>query len=93
MDGQPISCFGAADAMLSVRALTGKPPSPTCGRPPAPPTRWTRRSAPGPASVTVTDDWGCTATFSFDIPEPDTLQFAATVTRPSTPQSADGASW
>ncbi|MCW5922437.1 MAG: hypothetical protein KIS77_08840 [Saprospiraceae bacterium] len=90
VDGQPISCFGAADAMLSVRALTGKPPFAYLWSPSGATDSVDTGLGPGPASVTVTDDWGCTATFSFDIPEPDTLQFAATVTRPSTPQSADG---
>ncbi|MBX2891104.1 MAG: hypothetical protein KF734_09280 [Saprospiraceae bacterium] len=90
VDGQPISCFGAADAMLSVRALTGKPPFAYLWSPTGTTDSVDAGLGPGPASVTVTDDWGCTATFSFDIPEPDTLQFAATVTRPSTPQSADG---
>ncbi|MBX3061154.1 MAG: hypothetical protein KF770_32245, partial [Anaerolineae bacterium] len=90
VDGQPISCFGAADAMLSVRALTGKPPFAYLWSPTGTTDSVDAGLGPGPASVTVTDGWGCTATFSFDIPEPDTLQFAATVTRPSTPQSADG---
>ncbi|MCW5923663.1 MAG: right-handed parallel beta-helix repeat-containing protein [Saprospiraceae bacterium] len=90
VDGQPISCFGAADAMLSVRALTGKPPFAYLWSPSGATDSVDTNLGPGPASVTVTDGWGCTATFSFDIPEPDTLQFAATVTRPSTPQSADG---
>jgi hypothetical protein len=41
-------------------------------------------------SVTVTDAFGCTATFFFDVPQPDTLQFTATVQDAAGPTSATG---
>jgi hypothetical protein len=90
VDGQPISCFGAADAMLSVMPLTGQPPFAYLWSPSGATDSVATGLGPGLASVTVTDDWGCTATFSFDIPEPDTLQFSAAVADASAPQSADG---
>ncbi len=45
---------------------------------------------PGPASVTVTDAWGCTASFDYQVLEPDSLQFSAIVQDASGQQSADG---
>jgi predicted outer membrane repeat protein len=90
VDGQPVSCFGAADASLSVKPLTGQPPFAYLWSPPVTMDSVATGLGPGPVSVTVTDDWGCTATFSLDVPQPDTLQFAATVTAASSPQAADG---
>lgn len=90
VDGSPISCYGAADASLAVMPLSGKPPYAYLWSPPVTTDSIATGLGPGPVSVTVTDDWGCTATFSFSVPQPDTLKFAATVTNASTPQSADG---
>jgi len=74
IDGQSISCYGAADAWLSLTPLTG-----------APPFQWQWQGWPGPDSiaqplgpgqysVTVMDAFGCTAsnTFPYTV-EPDAL--------------------
>jgi hypothetical protein len=90
VDGSPVSCFGAMDAMLAVMPLSGKPPYAYSWTPPVTTDSVATGLGPGPVSVTVTDDWGCTASFSFVVQQPDTLQFAATVTNASTTQSADG---
>jgi len=90
VDGQPISCFGADDALLSVMVLSGQPPFSYLWSPTGTTDSVDTNLAPGLASVTVTDATGCTSTFSFDIPEPDTLQFAATVQDASGQQNADG---
>jgi predicted outer membrane repeat protein len=90
VDGAPVSCYGAADAMLSVMPLTGKPPFSYLWSPSGATDSVLAGLGPGPVSVTVTDAWGCTSTFAFDVPEPDTLQFTATVTDASTAQSSDG---
>jgi len=90
VDGSPVSCFGAMDAALAVMPLSGKPPYAYHWSPSGDTDSVTTGLGPGPVSVTVTDDWGCTASFSFVVQQPDTLQFAATVTNASTPQSADG---
>jgi hypothetical protein len=90
VDGTPISCFGAADAMLSATPLSGKPPFAYLWLPGGTTDSVATGLGPGPASVTMTDAWGCTATFSFTVPEPDTLQFTATVQDASNQQSADG---
>ncbi len=90
VDGQPISCFGADDALLSVMVLSGQPPFSYLWSPTGTTDSVDANLAPGLASVTVTDATGCTSTFSFDIPEPDTLQFAATVQDASGQQNADG---
>jgi len=90
VDGQPISCFAAADAMLSVTPLTGQPPFAYLWSPTGTTDSVATGLGPGPVSVTVTDAWGCTASFAFNIPEPDTLQFAATVQDASGSQTADG---
>lgn len=90
VDGQPISCFGAADAMLSVMPLSGVAPFSYLWSPSGVTDSVSAGLGPGPVSVTVTDAWGCTATFSFDVPEPDSLYFVATVQDASTAQSSDG---
>ncbi|GAB4488828.1 MAG: hypothetical protein OHK0019_05690 [Saprospiraceae bacterium] len=90
VSGSPVSCFGAADALLSVSPLTGQPPFAYLWSLSGATDSLLSNLGPGPVSVTVTDAQGCTASFSFDIPEPDTLQFAATVQNASSPQSADG---
>jgi len=90
VSGSPISCFGAADAMLAVIPLTGQPPFTYLWSPTGTIDSMDISLGPGPVSVTVTDAWGCTATFAFDIPEPDTLQFTATVQNASSQQSPDG---
>jgi len=90
VDGSPVSCFGAMDAMLAVMPLSGKPPYAYLWSPSGDTDSVAVGLSPGPVSVTVTDDWGCTASFSFVVQQPDTLQFAATVTNASTTQSADG---
>ncbi len=88
--GTPVSCFGAADATLSVSPLTGQPPFAYLWLPTGATDSLATGLGPGPVSVTVTDDWGCTATFSYDVTQPDSLQFAATVQDASNAQSADG---
>ncbi|MBP6825767.1 MAG: hypothetical protein KA165_04310 [Saprospiraceae bacterium] len=89
-DGSPVSCFGADDALLSVKPLSGQPPFAYLWSPTGTTDSVVAGLSPGPVSVTVTDAWGCTATFSFDIPEPDTLQFTATVQDATGQQIADG---
>ncbi|GAB4489032.1 MAG: hypothetical protein OHK0019_06100 [Saprospiraceae bacterium] len=90
VDGSPISCFGAADAVLAVMPLSGKPPFAYLWSPSGDTDSVASGLGPGLTSVTVTDAWGCSATFAFNIPEPDTLQFTATVQDASGQQNADG---
>ena len=90
VQGSPISCFGANDGRLTVQPLTGQPPFTYQWSPPVTMDSVATDLPPGPASVTVTDAWGCTAGYAFQVPEPDTLQFTATVQDASGPQSANG---
>ena len=90
VDGSPVSCFGADDASLSVKPLSGQPPFAYLWSPAGTTDSLATGLSPGPASVTVTDAWGCTSSFSFNIPQPDTLQFTATVQDATGQQIADG---
>ena len=90
VDGTPISCFGADDATLSATPLTGQPPFAYSWSPPVTTDSLATGLPPGPISVTVTDAWGCTSAFSFQVPEPDTLQFTAVVQDATGQQSANG---
>jgi len=90
VQGSPISCFGANDGRLTVQPLTGQPPFSYQWSPPVTTDSIATHMPPGPASVTVTDAWGCSSAFNFQVPEPDTLQFAATVQDAAGAQSATG---
>lgn len=89
-DGSPVSCFGAADAALSVSPLSGLPPFAYLWQPGGFTDSLLTGLGPGPVAVTVTDAAGCTATFAFTVPQPDSLQFTATVQHASSATSADG---
>ncbi len=90
VDGSPVSCFGADDAMLAVKPLSGQPPFTYLWAPAGTTDSLAAGLGPGPVSVTVTDAAGCTATFAFNVMQPDSLQFTATVQDASNQQSADG---
>jgi len=90
VQGSPISCFGADDGRLTVQPLAGQPPFSYQWSPPVTTDSIATNMPPGPASVTVTDAWGCSSAFNFQVPEPDTLQFTATVLDATGAQSATG---
>ena len=90
VDGQPISCFGAADAMLSAMPVTGAAPfsyqwSPINSMEPH-----LDDLGPGVYTVTATDFYGCTATFSFTLSDPPVLQASATAMPTSSTQNPNG---
>ena len=74
-DGTPISCYQAADGSQSLRALNGRSPFAW---------HWNDGNmdslrmglSPGAYAATVTDGFGCTATYTFTMSQPDTLQFS-----------------
>lgn len=90
VDGVSISCFGAADAMLSVRVVNGKSPYTYLWSQGATDSLLTDLG-PGQYTVTATDFYGCTASFTFTLSEPTLLQASVQAQSTSTLQNPNGA--
>lgn len=89
VDGVSISCFGAADAMLSVRVVNGKSPYTYLWSQGATDSLLTDLG-PGQYTVTATDFYGCTASFTFTLSEPTLLQASVQTQPTSTLQNPNG---
>ena len=89
VNGEPISCFGETDAMLSATPANGKAPFSYL---------WSQGSmdsvltnlGEGQYIITVTDAYDCTATYSFQVSEPGLLQAQAEGTPTSSLQTPNG---
>jgi SprB repeat len=90
VDGQPISCFGQIDASISAAPVNGKAPYQYLWSPTGSSDSLLTGLGPGMYTVTATDFYGCTASFTFNLSDPPLLQ-ATVLTMPcSSLQSPNG---
>ncbi len=90
VDGQPISCTGAADAAISAAPVNGKAPYQYLWSPAGSSDSLLTGLGPGAYTVTATDFYGCTATYTFTISDPPLLQAAVLAMHCSSLQSPNG---
>jgi hypothetical protein len=76
--GSVVSCHGLSDGWYSAAALTGKPPY-TYAWAHGEPDSLAEGLGAGAYSVTVVDGFGCTGTYDFVMPQPDSLRFLFSV--------------
>ncbi|MBL7827074.1 MAG: hypothetical protein JNJ57_10615 [Saprospiraceae bacterium] len=89
VDGQPISCLGQADGALSAQAANGKAPFTYAWSNAAQDSSLTNL-APGQYIVTVTDVYGCTASFTFNLDDPPLLLAFASAQPTNSEQTPNG---
>jgi len=90
VDGEAISCFGAADAMISAAPVNGKAPFQYLWSPTGSSDSLLTGIGPGLYTVTATDFYGCTATFTFTLSDPGLLQASILTMPASSIQSPNG---
>jgi len=90
VDGEAISCFGAADAMISAAPVNGKAPFQYLWSPTGSSDSLLTGLGPGMYTVTATDFYGCTATFTFTLSDPGLLQASILTMPASSIQSPNG---
>lgn len=90
VDGQPISCFGESDAMLSATPVTGAAPYTYLWSPGGNTDAQLTGLGPGMYTVTATDTYGCSATFTFTLVEPQLLQASASAMPTNSLQNPNG---
>jgi len=90
VDGEAISCFGAADAMISAAPVNGKAPFQYLWSPTGSSDSLLTDLGPGMYTVTATDFYGCTATFTFTLSDPGLLQASILTMPASSIQSPNG---
>jgi len=90
VDGEAISCFGASDAMISAAPVNGKAPFQYLWSPTGSNDSLLTDLGPGMYTVTATDFYGCTATFTFTLSDPGLLQASILTMPASSIQSPNG---
>jgi len=90
VDGEAISCFGASDAMISAAPVNGKRPFQYLWSPTGSNDSLLTGLGPGMYTVTATDFYGCTATFTFTLSDPGLLQASILTMPASSIQSPNG---
>jgi len=90
VDGEAISCFGASDAMISAAPVNGKAPFQYLWSPTGSSDSLLTGIGPGMYTVTATDFYGCTATFTFTLSDPGLLQASILTMPASSIQSPNG---
>jgi len=87
--GTPITCFGKNDGSVYLAPSNGKAPFRYGWNTGATDSLLTTLG-PGAYSGTITDQYGCTAAFAFQLARPDSLRFTAAVQDASGPTATDG---
>jgi len=90
VDGGPISCHGDLDGFVSAAAANGLAPFHYAWVPVLGPDSSYHDLSPGQYVVTVTDAYGCTSSFSFQLNDPPLLSGQVLSSPASGAQSPDG---
>ncbi len=90
VDGEAISCYGAADGQVSANAVNGLPPFTYAWMPTLGADSSYQNLGPGQYNVTVSDAYGCTSSFSFNLSEPQLLSGQVLSTPASGSQNPNG---
>jgi hypothetical protein len=88
--GEVISCLGASDGILSAMAVNGQAPFTYLWSPDGATNSLRSDLGPGVYTVTATDFYGCTNTFTFTLSEPALLMASASATASTSVPNPNG---